>query len=126
MTNTAIYKSELETRLKNIVIELESIGTYDAQNDDWKAIPDQEKSSSPDADSNTNADVVEEWNQRRATLSDLEIEYRNLKRALNKIVDGTYGLCEISGEEIEEERLAARPDARTCRAHMNEESQLPI
>jgi RNA polymerase-binding transcription factor DksA len=126
MIDTSQYKEKIEAQLKNIITELETIGTYDAENDDWKAVPEQEKSSSPDADVNSNADVVEEWNERRATLSDLEIEYRDLKRALKKIADGTYGVCEVSGEPIEEKRLAAKPDARTCIAHMNDETQLPL
>lgn len=126
MIDTSVHKEKIETQLKNIITELETIGTYDALNDDWKAIPEQEASSSPDADLNTNADVVEEWNERRATLSDLEIEYRDLKRALNKIANGTYGVCEISGQAIEEKRLAAKPDARTCIAHMNDENKLPL
>jgi RNA polymerase-binding transcription factor DksA len=126
MKDVSIFKEEIEDKLKNIISELETIGTYDAENDDWKAVPEQEKSSSPDADVNSNADVVEEWNERRATLSDLEIEYRDLKRALGKIANGTYGICEVSGEPIEDKRLAAKPDARTCIAHMNDESQLPL
>lgn len=32
--------------------------------------------------------------------------------ALNRIRDGTYGICELTGEEIEQERLAAIPWAR--------------
>ena len=35
------------------------------------------------------------------------------------IAAGTYGTCEVSGEQIEEDRLEADPAARTCKAHMN-------
>jgi DnaK suppressor protein len=119
------FRARLEEQLKTISEELESIATYDSVNDDWKAVPNQEEAAA-DADENTSADFIEEWNQRRATVSDLEREYRDIKRALNKITEGTYGLCEVSGEPIEEKRLEARPDARTCIAHMNEEGQLPL
>lgn len=125
MTDVTLYKAKLDAALVAIVTELSTIGNYDAVNDNWEAVPDQDISNE-DADENTSADFVESWNERRATLSDLEREYRDIKRALKKIDLGTYGLCEISGEPIEEKRLMARPDARTCIAHMNDEGQLPI
>ena len=125
MPDYSPYKTRLEEQLRIIIAELETIAIYDLVNDNWEAIPNQEEIAS-DADENTSADFIEEWNQRRATVSDLEREYRDIKRALNKIAAGTYGLCEVSGEPIEEKRLAARPDARTCIAHMNEEGQLPL
>jgi DnaK suppressor protein len=46
----------------------------------------------------------------RKELSDIEI-------ALKKIENGTYGICEVSGEEIEEKRLRAVPYAKTCMEH---------
>jgi RNA polymerase-binding transcription factor DksA len=122
---TTIYKEKLETQLKKLQEELEGIGTYDAKNDNWEAVPDSEENLT-DADENTSADVVENWNERRATLETLEREYRDVKRALQKIELGTYGICEISGEPIEEARLQYKPDARTCVLHMHEESQLPL
>ncbi len=36
-----------------------------------------------------------------------------------RIEDGTYGVCTVSGEEIETERLEADPAAKTCKAHLN-------
>lgn len=125
MKDVAIYKDKLDAALVAIVTELSTIGIYDAVNDNWEAVPDQDISNE-DADENTSADFVESWNERRATLSALEREYRDIKRALKKIDLGTFGICEVSGEPIEEKRLDARPDARTCIAHMNDEAQLPI
>lgn len=119
------HKIRLEEQLRTITSELKSIASYDTINDNWEAIPDLEESAA-EADENSNADYVEEWNERRATVADLECEYRDIKRALAKIELGTYGLCEISGEPIEEKRLLAKPDARTCISHMNEEGQLPL
>ncbi len=37
-----------------------------------------------------------------------------VERALEKIEDGTYGICERCGREIGEERLRARPWALLC------------
>lgn len=125
MLDLNFYRVKLEANLKTIITELETVGIYDAENDDWQAIPDQTENQT-DADPNTNADIVEDWNERRATLSTLEKDYRNIKRALAKIETGTFGLCEISGEPIEEKRLAIKPEARTCIAHMEEEGQLSL
>ncbi len=119
------HKAKLETQLNTIVEELKGLGIYDEHSDNWEAVPDQEVSGA-DADENTNADASEAAEERQATMSDLEIEYHDIRRALKKIEAGTYGICEISGEPIEEKRLLIKPDARTCIAHMNEENQLPL
>lgn len=37
---------------------------------------------------------------------------REIEEALQRIEDGTYGICEITGEEINLERLRAIPTAR--------------
>ncbi len=123
MIDTNYYKNELETKLIRITDELKSIGTHNPQTDDWTETPSE---GSGEADINVEADLSEELEERRSTLAQLEIEYRNIKRALDKIAQGTYGLCEISGLEIEEARLKFNPAARTCMAHMNEEAELTL
>jgi DnaK suppressor protein len=37
-----------------------------------------------------------------------------VKEAIERIEDGSYGICEICGEEISEERLEARPVTTYC------------
>ena len=39
---------------------------------------------------------------------------RKIERALGKLEDGTFGICEECGEEISEGRLQARPVATLC------------
>ncbi len=123
MLDNSHYKTRLEQELANITEELKSIATFEAKTDDWKVKPEQ---SQFEADSNSEADAIEETEERQATLSDLEIEYRNIKRALEKIEAGTYGICEVDGTEIEPERLNFKPTARTCKNHMNDEGTLPM
>src|SRR4051794_14920572 len=50
-------------------------------------------------------------------LEQLEAEIGDLDAALRKIDEGTYGVCEICGKEIEPERLEAVPGTRTCIEH---------
>jgi RNA polymerase-binding transcription factor DksA len=47
-------------------------------------------------------------------LEQLEAELAELDRALGKLDDGTYGVCEACGEQIPPERLEALPGARFC------------
>ena len=118
------YKARLEAELKSVEAELKSIAVEDTNTGDWVAIPVGEDLQT--ADENTEADAIEEWDTRRAILAQLEISHRNIKLALQKITDGNYGICEISGEPIETERLQANPAARTNIANRDREKELPL
>jgi DnaK suppressor protein len=49
------------------------------------------------------------------SLQDTGLEqYRILNRALEKIDDGTYGICIDCGNDISEKRLNSFPDASRC------------
>jgi len=124
MIDTTAHKAKLEERLKSIIAELSTIGIYNPEIDDWTAVPDKEMGN--EADKNNEADIAEDSEERKSTLSALEIDYRDIKRALKKIEDGTYGVCEISGEQIEEARLQIKPSARTNVANIGEEDKLPL
>lgn len=39
---------------------------------------------------------------------------KDIDRALSRIEEGTFGVCEECGEDIGEKRLMAKPDALTC------------
>jgi DnaK suppressor protein len=41
----------------------------------------------------------------------------DVRRARQRVVEGTYGVCEVCGEPIPEGRLEARPWANRCIAH---------
>ncbi len=118
------HKTTLENELEKVVTELSTIATHNKETDDWVAVPVAEEIGN--ADENVEADAVEEWNERRALMAQLEVRYRNIKRALEKMEQGTYGACEISGEPIEEERLQVNPAARTNLANMDREKELPV
>lgn len=71
------------------------------------------------ADETEIADKMEEYEENTAVMSNLEVRYNEIKSALQKIADGTYGICEIGSEQIELDRLEANPAAKTCKEHMN-------
>jgi RNA polymerase-binding transcription factor DksA len=63
------------------------------------------------------ADIGTETFEREkdfSLLEQLEAELDDLARALRKLDEGTYGICEACGDEIPAERLEARPGARFC------------
>jgi RNA polymerase-binding transcription factor DksA len=117
------FKDKLEAERAVLETELNSVGRKNPDNPaDWEATGtglDILK-----ADENEVADTIEEYEGNTAVLKNLEKSYNEVLRALKKIEDGTYGICEISGEPIEKERLEANPAARTSIAHVGQESNL--
>jgi RNA polymerase-binding transcription factor DksA len=124
MLDTTAIQLQLEVGLVQVTSDLDTIATFNTLTSDWVAIPDAQELQ--EADMNSEADAVEEWNERRATLSQLEVTYQNTKRALAKIALGTFGTCEICQASIEEDRLSFLPTARTCKAHRDDEGTLSL
>ncbi len=115
--NTDTFKQKLETEKKLLEDELKSVGRRNPANPkDWEAKP-ADLDVDP-ADQNEVADMIEEFENNAAIVKQLEIQYNEVLEALKRITEGKYGICEISGEPIEEERLMANPAARTCTKHM--------
>src|SRR5919202_2072690 len=62
--------------------------------------------------------------QRNLAVSgDLRQELDDVERALDRIADGSYGLCQVCGSPINLERLEARPAATLCIRHQREREQ---
>ena len=111
------FKSKLEKEEKLLEAELNKIGRRNPDNlSDWEATPTERDTSQ--ADTNTVADSIEDYEENTAIVNTLENRYQDIKRALDKIKQGAYGLCEVGREEIKLERLEANPSARTCQKHM--------
>ena len=114
-------KIALEVELNQLNTEMKELGVKNPEvKGDW--VERANDLDTVSADLNDVADRTEEYDERRATLATLEGRYNNIRLALKKITDGNYGICEVSGEPIEEDRLEANPAARTCKAHMEETS----
>lgn len=113
------YKKILEEERAVLEAELQKIGVRNPSNpSDWVAAKGSDEAFG--ADRNDNADIFEEMQDANATISKLEVRFDEVNRALEKIDAGTFGVCEISGNEIEADRLEANPAARTCKAHMHQ------
>ena len=118
--DTKHFKEKLEQELETLTEELQKVGRINPDNkNDWEA-----KGAEMDiqqADQNERADAIEEYEINRAVLQSLEVRYNNVKGALKKIENGTYGVCEVDGEQIELKRLEANPAATTCTMHLDKE-----
>jgi RNA polymerase-binding transcription factor DksA len=111
------FKALLETEKEALEKQLQGIGEpVDAAGVDWQAVQEDKMDA---ADKEDVASSLENYENNESTLSVLESQLSEVKHALEKIEKGTYGICEVSGKEIELDRLEANPSARTSKEHMN-------
>ena len=92
-------KQEYQTRVHKI--------QYDMQNPDTDMTQDWDDQA-----------VINEQNDvRKNLLVEAQQNLELVNNALLRIENGTYGICAVSGEEIEPARLEAVPFATTCMKH---------
>lgn len=116
-TNTEHFKELLNSELNKLEAELSTVGRKNPDNqNDWEAI--EKPNGADEADELEVADKIEEFENNKGILNQLEIRLNEVKKALGKIEDGTYGICEVCSQPIEEDRLEANPSASTCKSHM--------
>jgi len=61
--------------------------------------------------------VAAEQGESRVIAASLRDQLSDVERALHKIDYGTYGKCEVCGDDIAEARLEAMPATRFCIKH---------
>ncbi len=69
------------------------------------------------------ADVGSETFEREkdfSILEQVEAELHDVQRALQRLDEGTYGICEACNQPIGDERLEAQPATRFCIKHQSE------
>ena len=117
--NLSYFKEKLESEKRSIEEEL---GTISRKNPDvpgdWE--PVENPSIVNEADPNERADNQAKFADNTRMTDMLELRLAEVEKALTKIEEGTYGICEVSGEEIEHDKLEANPAARTCKKHVDE------
>ena len=114
------FKEKLETEKKELEAELIKVGRINPDNpSDWEPTPGVIDRDVSQADENTVADSIEEYEDNAAIVNTLEKRYNDIKSGLDKIKHGVFGTCQICSKEIEFDRLDANPSARTCKEHMD-------
>lgn len=121
MENISHFKQKLEEELREVEDQLRTVGVQNEAGE-WEATGGDIDETATESDEL--GDRMEEYGENRAELDEIQIHWRNVERALEKIENGTYGVCEICNEQIEEDRLEVTPSARTCKTHMDEEANL--
>jgi len=108
-------KELLEKELGTVAVpDVHAQGGFVAKEDDFSNEPNS-------LDPTEVGTELESLARNEAISNELEARYNNVIAALERMDNGTYGICRISGEEIETDRLEANPAADTCKAHMEEE-----
>lgn len=87
--------------------------------DELKSASENERESTSELSSmdQHQADIATELFDRERDLGILEAvegELTEVERALWRIDDGSYGICEACGQPIGDDRLEAQPYARLC------------
>ena len=110
----AKIKQFLEDEQKKLISELGGVAQKGAGSE-WVPVPPPV--SEVTSDPNDVADRFEEFDERLSTEHELATRLRGVTRALERLEEGKYGLCEVDGKPISLERLRANPSATTCVEH---------
>ena len=100
MPDTAAARARLEAQLAELEDRLSRI--------------ERDLAEPPDADSSERAMQMEDDESLEAQAALVSSEIASVRRALERIEDGTYGECANCGNEIAQGRLEARPEAALC------------
>ena len=107
----AARKAQLEERHKNLLTEMGSVADRDPRSHQTAFNPDFPNFGDSMED---NALEITAFESNLAMEENLETSLETTERALKKIEDNTYGICEKCGQLIEPKRLEAFPSATAC------------
>lgn len=110
------FKKRLEDEEKLVQDELKSIAEKQSDGNHYVA-----KFPYLGTDQDDNAAEVAIFGDHLSMEKELETRLERVRRALEKIKSGTYGVCETCGDEISVERLNAFPSGRHCMKCHSEE-----
>ncbi len=103
--NISEIRQALENERKRLTIELE-LYTIPSSNVDRSISPFNKKLEA--------ANEITEMDQRLAKVRHIQQQISDIEHALQKIENGTYGICDNCGKPIAEGRLKAIPQASLC------------
>ena len=96
------FRELLHSRLRDLLGE--AVKTVSGMTDAVDAFPDPTDRATLETDRNFTLRIRD---RERKLIS-------KIKSALERIDDGTFGICEACGEDISEKRLLARPVTTLC------------
>src|SRR3954471_20338083 len=95
--DTENFKKILLDETKVLENELKTVGRKNPDNkSDWEAVEGDVVTDT--AEEGDVAEGIEQYESNSAILSQLEIRLNEVKKALEKIEGGDYGVCEVGGE----------------------------
>ena len=114
--NIEIFKQRLNDEKTSLKNELAGVAKQNPSNpNNWEASTGEMEVDA--ADENEVADKFAELEENTGIVSQLENQLNEVVAALERIDKGTYGICEVCGKPIEDERLEANPSARISIKH---------
>jgi RNA polymerase-binding protein DksA len=103
-------KEQLLAEKKRLEDDLAKIARpIDKEEGDYEASFDEIGSDRDD-----NATEVDQYTGNLSVENTLEKNLQDVLEALDRMEEGTYGICENCKKEIDIERLKANPSAKTC------------
>ena len=96
------FRDLLNQRLKDLLTQADD--TVSGMTDQRENFPDPTDRASLEADRNFMLRIRDRENKL----------IKKIKKALDRIENGSFGICEICGEDISIERLKARPVTTQC------------
>lgn len=106
-------KKQLAERKETVISQLSSIGHRELGEEgaeiNFNADFPQYGESAEDS-----AVEVADYAKNLSVERELEKELRDIEKAIKKMADGTYGICNHCGQQIEIERLKVRPESGSC------------
>jgi DnaK suppressor protein len=111
-------RSHLEAEQRRLVHLRASI-----ENDHLHDEPEEDSSAELSHFDQHPADAASDAFEREKEFSILdrvEYELQDVERALKRLDQGAYGICQACGCQIEDERLEAVPAARFCLEHQSD------
>ncbi len=118
MMNLDYFKEKLEGEKARLIIQLEKVAKRNPEHpEDWEPMPIEAGTDTRTSDSNELSDAFEEFQNRSAIEVHLEERLNEVIAALDRVEKGTFGICGICREKIDEKRLEANFSAPNCVKH---------
>jgi RNA polymerase-binding protein DksA len=103
------FKAKLLEEKKDLTEELGEVAKSEP-GQGWEATSGTIEVDS--ADENEVADKFEEFESNKGVMDKLQKQLTEVDAALERIENGTYGICENTHKPIDRDRLEANPSAR--------------